>query len=141
MTAERKYIDTTLSDGEEIRTRYPENLPIIEEIKEKNPDAWVKTRKYILCTGIIPDWLLAALRASPKTFHRWVVSVDGEEHLVCAKTKEQAINCVRFRLYGITPMEKCPPMDAKRDDDGNIKRSPNALSREDMLNRLRKINM
>lgn len=62
--------------------------------------------KYVECIGRVPDWLDDF---KPDT---WSVLHRSEVYEVVAPSEIDAINKVRFRLYGRTPMRDCGAFEA-----------------------------
>ncbi len=71
-----------------------------------------EARKFVDCTGLVPDWLAAKMRGKAGEWRKFKVAHKMEEYEVAAKSVEHAINCVRFRIYGARPADTLPPFSA-----------------------------
>lgn len=114
-------------------------------------DEYDETRKYLDCTGIVPDWLAAKMRTrrgAETPWRKYIVTHRGAEHEVVAKSEAAAANQLRFNLYGTRPFDTLPPFSARPAEertvdkitggDGGAARA-GRLSRSDIAARLHRM--
>lgn len=82
--------------------------------------------RYMDAVGIIPDWVERWMR-SPKASYE--VTHGGREYSVVATSEAQAVNSVRYRLYGTRPAASLPPFTARRKTSGQTLAKRDALAR------------
>jgi len=82
--------------------------------------------------GIKPaDVPLQTATAPSAIFHKWFVTHDGSEYTTAAKTEREAINNIRFKLYGRKPLEELPAFSAR------MVTSKGTISKLDAIQRLK----
>lgn len=71
-------------------------------------------------------------------WHKYTVIHDGWEYSTAARSEAEAINSVRFRLYGRTPAGQCGDFEARVVESGFDKDAPKSKpSKADILERLK----
>lgn len=55
--------------------------------------------------------------AATGVWHKWLVRHKGQDFQTAAKSEAEAVNFIRFKLYGTTPLDRLPPFAARLADE------------------------
>ena len=88
----------------------PEDAIAVIDLYAAQPHTydWDYCRRFVACTRIIPDWLCDLIIRR----NAWIVEHAGKRYNTIALSDKEAINKVRYRLYGATPEAALPPFSA-----------------------------